>query len=87
MGRTYAGIYNTGMLFHFSIPMLRFTICTVIIYITKNVFLTYFSKLICMKDINEYSLQLNCDVSGMLTHYPVYYSITSMYTPGHSLSS
>lgn len=65
----------------------RFTIYTVIIYINKNVLLSNVSELISMKDITEYSLQLNRDVFGMLIHYPVYYSITSMFTPGHSLSS
>lgn len=64
----------------------RFTIYTAIIYITKNVLLSNVSKLNCMKDIKEYSLQLNPDAFGMLTHYPVC-CITSMYTPGHSLSS
>ena len=64
----------------------RFTY-TAIIYLTKNVLLSNVSKLICMKDIKEYSLQLYRDVFGMLIHFPVYYSITSMYTPGHSLSS
>jgi len=65
----------------------RFTIHTAIIYITKNVLLSNVSKLICTKDIKEYSQKLNHDVFDMLIHYPMYYSTTSMYTPGHSLSS